>query len=218
MRVLEENVNLVVAGAWNPAILTPNWIAEKAMRRDVGANFQVQVELPTANLIFGSARPRLAFEGISVSSEPHALTFRLSYDDEGRANLGIVTAANILDLLSHTPVSGFGFNFGFQFDRPSQALLDTFRGTAFLAEAIADVDAALVTQGWGGTVRTEQRLINLGAKYEANAVIFSVNVHTEVANAAAAAVALRAENLFRTIKEQVVGVVNRFEIPQEAAQ
>ncbi|CAJ5017473.1 Uncharacterised protein [Burkholderia pseudomallei] len=217
MRILEENVNLVVAGAWNPAILTPNWIAERAMRREVGPNFQVQVELPTANLTFRGARPRFVFEGISVSSETHALTFRLPYDDEEGASLGITTAASILELLSHTPVSGFGINFGFEFDQPSQALLDTFRGTGFVAEAIADVDAALVAQGWTGTVRTGERLITVAAQYQANVVVLNINVHTEVASAAAAAAALRAEHFFRTIKEQVVGVVNRFDNPQEAA-
>ncbi|WP_155623239.1 hypothetical protein [Burkholderia diffusa] len=218
MRVLDENVNLVIVGAWNPAILTPNWIAEKAMHRPVGANFQVQVDLPIANLNFGNARPRLAFEGIAVSSEPHALTFQLPYEDEERANLGVTTAANILDLLSHTPVTGFGFNFGFQFDQPNQALLDTFGGTAFLADAVADENAELVSQGWGGTVRSDRRLINVWTKYEANSVVFNVNVHTEVSGASPAAAALRTEHLFRTIKDEVIGVVNRFDNPQEAAQ
>ncbi|MFM0354119.1 hypothetical protein PQR12_11585 [Paraburkholderia nemoris] len=217
MRVLEESVNLVIAGAWNPAILSPNWIAEKAMHRQVGANFQVQVELPIANLNFGSARPRLAFEGISVAAEPHAVTFRLAYDDADLANLGVTTAANILDLLSHTPVSGFGFNFAFEFDEMNPALIDTFRGTAFLADAIQDEDATLVQQGWLGTVRSGQRLINVATKYEANTVVFNINVHTEVASASAAAAALRTENLFANIKEQVLGVVNRFNNPQEAA-
>lgn len=216
MRVLEETISLVVAGAWNPAILTPNWIAERAMNRQVGANFQVQVELPIPNLSFGGARPRLAFEGISVAAEPHALTFRLAYDDVVRADLGVTTAASILDLLSHTPVSGFGFNFGFEFAEMNQALIDTFSGTAFLAEAVPDDDAVLVQQGWTGTVRTGQRLVTASTMYEGNRVIFNINVHTEVQSAAAAAAALRTENLFVTIKEQALAVVNRFNNHQEA--
>lgn len=216
MRVLEENVSLVIAGAWNPAILTPNWIVERAMDRQVGANFQVQVELPIANLNIGG-RPRLAFEGISVSAEPHAVTFRLPYEDEAGANLGITTAARVLELLSHTPVSGFGFNFGFEFDEVNPRLLETFAGTSFLADAVPDDDAVLVQQGWHGTVRTGQRLLNVGTKYEGNTVVFNLNVHTEVQSASAAAEALRVEHLFRTIKELALGVVNRFNNPQEAA-
>lgn len=211
MRVLEESVTLVIAGAWNPAILSPNWIAEKAMQRQVGADFQVQVAFPVANLNFNAVRPRLEFEGISVCAEPHAVTFSLSYEDEAGANLGVATAAKVLELLPHTPVSGFGFNFGFIFNEPSQELLETFGGTNFLVADIPDDNALLVRQEWGGTVQSHGRLVNVSAKYEANKVLFNLNIHTEVPNATEAAKGLQTDNLFASMKEIASGIVRRFE-------
>lgn len=216
MRVLEENVNLVIAGAWNPAILMPNWIAEKAMHGAAGENFQVQVELPVMSLGLNSQRPRFAFRGISVLSDPTALTFKLAYDDKAQIDLSISTAANILELLSHTPVSGVGFNFGFEFADPSPDLLATFAGTSFLPDAATDPDAALVKQDWSGVIKDGIRLINVSASLEAGIVIFDINVHTEVRSAQAAVDALRVENLFAEIKDEVISLINRF-IPMEVA-
>jgi len=217
VRVLEENVNLVIAGAWNPAILMPNWISEQAMRGAPGENFQVQVELPVMNLGLNGQRPRFAFRGISVSSDPAALTFKLAYDDPAQVDLSISTAANIIELLSHTPVSGVGFNFGFEFTEPSADLLSTFGGTTFLPEAATDADAALVRQEWTGVIKDGIRLINVSASLEAGIVRFNINVHTEVRSAQAAVDALRVQNLFRDIKNEVLCLINRFIVPLEIA-
>lgn len=210
MRVLEDNISLVIAGAWNPAILSPNWIAEKAMDRPVNAEFQVQVALPVMNLGFSAVRPQLAFEGISVCAEPNTLTFRLSYEDVENANLGVTTAARVLELLPHTPVSGFGFNFSFCFDDPNPALLETFNSTNFLAEDVPDDEARLVRQEWRGIVQSEGRLISVGATYEAGCVIFNLNIHTELRTSTEAAERLRENNLFTSMKALAMIIISRF--------
>lgn len=216
MRVLEENISLVIAGAWNPGILNPKWIAEIAMGRQVGENFQVQVDMPVVNMGFAVVRPRFAFEGICVSADTSAVTFKLPYDDNAAIALSINTAASILQHLSHTPVSGFGFNFGFEFADPSQQLLETFSGTAFLPESVADDDAQLVQQSWTGVIKDGGRLMNVSATLEAGRVVFDFNVHTEARTAEAAMNALRADNLFAQIKTEVESVIERF-IPAEVA-
>lgn len=217
MRILEESVTLVIAGAWNPAILSPNWIAAQAMQLQVGENFQVQVQLPMGlgALNLGGARPRLAFEGITVSAEPHAVTFKLAFDDEAQVQRSINTAARILELLPHTPVSGFGFNFSFETDTPSQDLIRSFDSTTFLSEALSDPNADIVRQGWAATASTESRLLSVNATYEAGKVVFNFNVHTEVTSAADAAVSLRVEQIFQQVKDEVLSVLNRFEVSND---
>jgi len=210
MKIIEDNISLVIAGAWNPAILNPKWIAETAMGRRVGENFQVQVDMPVTNMGFAVVQPRFGFEGISVLANSSSVTFKLSYEDDTSSKLSIDTAANILQHLSHTPVSGFGFNFGFEFDDPSEDLLETFASTSFLPDAVSDESSKLVSQTWAGTLLSAGRMINISATLEAGIVTFDVNVHTEVKTALEAMAALRAENLFSTIKSEVASIIEKF--------
>ena len=45
MQIDDTKTSLVIAGSWNPAILTPQWIANKVLGLPTGQEFNVEVEM-----------------------------------------------------------------------------------------------------------------------------------------------------------------------------
>lgn len=202
MNNIEDRNTLVLVGAWNPAILSPNWIAREVMGFAADRNFDVNVEFPFGKIAAGQP-VRMSFEGITVLAAPDKLMFFLS--DGGQVQKSIGTAAAILRLLPHTPITAFGFNFSFLAEKPSQKLLDTF-GDNDSSQAFEDPDATLVTQGWKQTVKTNNHLVNVSATLNQEAVTLDINVHFEVTSATAASELLEQAELFTNVKGEVDAV------------
>ena len=101
MPVTAKSTSVVVIGAWNSAIINPDWLAQ----------YKVIEEVPT-NISFGFGIPmnRLGFEIGDLRWEVDAVRLQvraLKFKDCGRY------VARILGLLPHTPVSAIGTNFVF---------------------------------------------------------------------------------------------------------
>jgi hypothetical protein len=113
MELIPAETSLVVAGAWNAAILTPPWVLRHAFHKPPQDQPQVQVFLPAgAGLIF--ELPRYALEGVTYSVRPDALVFAPNSSDDDSLGKVETASANIVEVLSHTPLSGIGHNFGFR--------------------------------------------------------------------------------------------------------
>jgi len=100
--------NIVLLGAWNPAILTPPWLAKHVLDAD-----SVPVEL---SLSLGSIEERqISFpdHGFRLAVQPGKLVltpFSLNHAHIIKAQ---TVAVVLLEKLSHTPVSGVGVNYRF---------------------------------------------------------------------------------------------------------
>jgi hypothetical protein len=197
---------LVVAGAWNPDILTPKWVASNALEMQLDQNFPVKVELPIGN---PTQRPTFEFSDIRYLSAKNALTFYLVPDDPDQLNKSIFAATKILDLLSHTPTTGFGFNFLYEIEEPTQSMLGTFSSNQILAALIDDVDAETVKREWKSSVKTQEMLISLSTAMEGNKVVLNFNVHFEVTTAVAASEKLKTPNLFNEIKTKIDSIAKK---------
>ncbi len=190
---LNESTSLVVAGAWNPDILSPAWVAKEALALQLGQNFPVNVQLPIGN---PTQRPVFEFEGIRYLSAKGALTFYLKPEDTDQVNKSITAVTRILDLLSHTPVTGFGFNSSYEITTPSIALLETFSSGQILTPLVEDVGAQTVVQSWKSSIKTQDHLLNVEAELVGGKIQLDFNVHFEVNSASSASQRLKTVNLF----------------------
>lgn len=188
---------LVIAGAWNPDILSPSWIAKQAMGLELNQDFPVKVQLPIGN---PTQRPTFEFEKIKFTAARSQLTFFLTPDDLDQINKSITTAAEILKLLSHTPVTGFGFNFSHEIEEPTVPLRKTFSGSN-ISTLLDAADAQTVVQKWGSSIKTQHYLLSLNAELEGNKVSLEFNVHFEVNSAQEASQFLNKENLYSSIEQ-----------------
>lgn len=102
MEIKPNSFNIVVSGRWNKAILTPTWTADKIFGLE-----SMNVEFTIDNNI--SSR-YLSDENIFiVDSKRVTLIAKDNQDEILRKSEAILKT--LTDTLTHTPVSGLGFNF-----------------------------------------------------------------------------------------------------------
>lgn len=211
MNLVENNTSLVIAGAWNPAILNPHWVASKAMGLELGQNFQVIVEVPVGA---PEQAMKYEFEQIKYLATRNNLTFYLVDNNDAQKAKSISTAAKILELLSHTPVTGFGFNFRYEIENPSEDILDTFVSGEKVAGYFDDVDVDIARHAWEVALKIQDRLITMNVQLEGGRVFVTYNVHFEVDGAVTASQKLNTEGLLQTIQNDINSINAKFS-PEE---
>ncbi len=194
MQIVAEKTSIVLAGVFNPAILTPQWIGKHAMDMTVGENFPVQMIAPIP-LSGAFPQPRFSFGELSYSPGYQSVTFFI--EDEARGQRICDVAARILTLLPHTPVLGVGFNFGFTDSQPSVELLGLLQAGTAIANALEG--AEVVARRWGNVVTWHDALVTIHCEINnANLVNADFNFHYSVQTAEGAAAVLRRDNVFAT--------------------
>lgn len=106
MNFIENNNTLVVLGAWNVGIFTPDWAKEFIF------NDTVKAEISLDNII--SIRLTSGNFQIFLSPNRLAITNQNKDDDSFKEIQDIVM--KLADYLPHTPVSAFGINFKVRVD------------------------------------------------------------------------------------------------------
>lgn len=164
--------SIVLPGAWNPAILTPDWVAEKIF----GDRSPVQVEL---GFTIGSDERVITFSErhvmLRISAARLAVMPTMLADNALRVTSEV--AVKVLQVLNHTPVHAAGVNFVFKSNELSPELQRTFGamdvsefaeltwepkyrtyGVEFAAESVSGKPAIRLTGRWEqatGAVRIE---------------------------------------------------------------
>lgn len=195
MKLLSEKTTLVIAGAWNPAIITPQWIGKNILNIPEGTSFQVGMDLPIQGL---GGSPRFTFSDLSYTPTPDTLTFYFSPEHPAKT---IEVARTILETLPHTPIVALGINFSFSVDPGSGELKNSTAWSAAICDLLTDDDSAkIVTQSWQLGLKTLNHLMNVIYQSSAEAATISVNHHYETEGTAdRAAQILRQENLYTTL-------------------
>ena len=143
MELIPAETSLVVAGAWNAAILTPPWVLQHGFQKPPQDQVQVQVFLPAAaGLVF--ELPRYSLEGVTYSVRPDSLVLAPNSSDNDGLQKVETTVANIVDVLAHTPITGIGHNFEFR-----DAEAELAHGAVF-SESRQDL-ADVMPDGWQAT-------------------------------------------------------------------
>jgi hypothetical protein len=176
LRTKTENWTLVVVGAWNTRIFTPEWVGGKLFQSG---------ELTTeVNFTPGQSILRFTHSGVSVIPQDDRLIVgvqELSAETLQRAE-GVLL--RLLDLLPHTPVTAFGVNLGFREARPKPELTEIFRASDHgQLSAKYEVGRIELTR----TLGMDGGVLNLKHAFDDGAVEIHFNFHHQAAAASEAA-------------------------------
>lgn len=197
MRLLADKSTLVVVGGFNPALLNPNWIGKHALGwKDDQKQVQVGIQIPAWHGSTDLSSPRFMLEGFAYSVTPQRLTFYFGDLDIASTAKVMHVVEQIFKLLSHTPVNGIGFNFGFESNKPSAKLDELLKPELSLIEAI-DEDASIAVRLWGNAIRIGEILYTISCKQEADKFSVDINIHQNVNNTAAICALLADGDLFQ---------------------
>lgn len=195
MKLIHEETSLVLAGAWNPAILTPPWVLEYGLGKALDGTNRYQAFLPAGfGLIFEA--PRYVLDDLTFSVRPDSLIITPKSEADNALASAEDVAAKMLDQLKHTPVAGVGHNFGFREQDPQSAMLGIFtRARQDLADEIpAGWEPATTAIVASFTNVARNVVVNVQRSFEGGAIIVKINFHHAVSNAEQAVSVLKGTN------------------------
>lgn len=117
-----EAFNVIVVGAWNPAIFSPEW-AKEHLAQDKMLDVILAIPMmPLANM-----PPRLTVEGVNLYPSETALMLDCAEYNNASIEMCASKFQKVANLLPHTPVNAVGINFRFLGDLDdSEVLADLF--------------------------------------------------------------------------------------------
>lgn len=193
MNFIAGETSLVIAGAWNPAILSPQWVLQHCLNRPLDGTNRIQYLVPAGIGGMVVDFPRYGLDGFHYTVRNDAVIFVPEAFDEAHLNQIEDVATKGLELLGHTPITGIGHNFEFQDPAPTPELLNIFSNVQH------DVIDAL-PQGW------ETKHSSIATAFQFNNVVMNIhryfdgeklgikfNFHHAVENAAQSLRVLRGE-------------------------
>lgn len=192
MKFIDSETSLVVAGAWNPAIVTPEWILKYGLKKDLQEENRVQVFVPAgAGLIF--EMPRFSFSGLIVTVRPDALVIAPKETTQAQFEQIEVLAANTVQELTHTPISGIGHNFEFRSENPSAECLGIFSNSyEDLIDAMPD-DWSVAGSTLSSSMQMGATTVNVTRTFIGSQLSIKFNFHHPVVDGAQAISVLKGE-------------------------
>lgn len=191
MNIVPDKTNLVIAGAFNPAILTPQWILQHVMGREPGEEIPVELLAP----INGTGPTRFTFEDFSYTPTSQRLVVYLGALDEQAANERVSRVARILELLPHTPIAAVGFNFAYSSDEVSEAAASLFPTFPELLDVVNE-GAEVVVRSWGQTIRLGDEVLGATAKLTGTVLDLGLNFQVSTVSISQVIELLRSQDAF----------------------
>lgn len=136
---LKDSYNaLVIVGAWNIPIFTPEWIGKY-----IFPGKEISIEFPEQPV---NASLRFTCDNVSINIVENRLIFKAHNHSVETFNRIEEIASNLCRCLAHTPVLSFGINHIFEctYDEIREKNIFTFMDDDRLAEAGYDVDSVQV--------------------------------------------------------------------------
>jgi hypothetical protein len=197
VKAIGDKTTVVLAGAFNPSILTPPWVAVHGLGHPVGQDFQVEMLAPVA----GAGQARFAFDGISYSAGFTSFLLLVNGAQVAQSERAVGAAANILAQLPHTPVTGVGFNFVYLVEQPSAEFLAIMTTKDAMTYSFPG-EPAVVIRRWGNTVKWEQAVVNVDCELAGGQATIAFNFHYSTATAQDAEKILRVADVFAKHQER----------------
>jgi hypothetical protein len=193
MKLITGETNLVIAGAWNPAIITPHWVLRHGLGVEPQIGLQIQAFLPAVQGL-GFEFPRYALDRLSYSVRPDSFILTPAVADEGLAIIEDA-AARMVEQLRHTPIQGIGHNFEFREPEPPAGNLGAFTAsTQDLADEMAEdwaPSSTTLVAAFSNDARNV--VINVQRHFEAGRLTVKLNFHHPVTTTDQAVALLRGE-------------------------
>lgn len=205
MKLVKGSSTLVIVGAWNPAILQPDWIARNALQIQTGAPIPMTMEFgPGIGFL-----PRLNIDGVTVAPFPDRLLFGLDSLDVLQLARLEDAGHRTLSALSHTPVTAFGENFDFVEDDPTEEQLGIFDHLVDLSDRVGERFEPVAT-ALKQSVQLDGRTLNLTRELNGNSFFIRFNFHYSASSAADAAALLGGQ--FERNYQVVLNVLRSYQI------
>ena len=106
---LVDRWSIVIAGLWNPHIFSPEWVAKNMLQKGDHDEIQIQIALGPGV----AQKVRLVSDNVTIALMSERIQFHpkqpIDADVQSIENVALRT----IDLLPHTPLSGYGVNFSF---------------------------------------------------------------------------------------------------------
>ncbi len=122
--------NTIVAGRWNPAILTPNGIAQHLFNKTGDVPLEVLVPLDA----MGPTKVRL--EGLIISANFERLVIDCEKSDWEPLQKSRESCCKAMDALPITPVEAAGYNIRYELEEPTDEFLELLNQS--LDDSISD--------------------------------------------------------------------------------
>lgn len=186
MILLPEETSLVITGAWNPAVLTPNWIIQNAYPQTDAPPIQTVQALMPIGVFY--AYPKYTLGLIDFTASNDLLAIHPSSTNEECCQVVDNTASKIIELLPHTPITGIGHNFEFREEQPTEAQLQIFVNAQAPLEAIYPDDFARNTNSiTTSLINADQSIvINLTQYFDGTRIGVKFNFHHSLSDSATA--------------------------------
>jgi hypothetical protein len=191
----QELWNIVLAGSWNRAIFTPDWV-NRVLFNDPDLETLISI-LPRMPIVYRNRQVALEASGSRLVFRPRRLDDACIQAAERMAHV-------TLNTLQDTPIRGIGINFGFVEDelrRDLAELLD-FRD-----------DAELTGSGWAiedrrvaRRLRQGEDVLNLTFVLSGHELTIEFNFHTETTDNAVARQAV--ENRALRLRDTALLILN----------
>lgn len=166
------NWNVIVLGAWNPAILTPEWIGKNIFKIASGTPIAVEVPLSTM------APWKVKHEDISVRASSGSLEFICDSTTHATLERARTLACIALEELPKTPVMAAGFNLRFASRELPPELGEII--TAGLDKALSDSDYKIQGLSTRRTLKINEGVINCEITIsDKDDVLLVINFHRD---------------------------------------
>lgn len=171
MRRKADGWNIVLAGLWNRAIFTPQWVNDLLFHEsEVETLLSVMPYLP---IIYRNKH-------VAIEVSTPKLVFRPRKLDDATIEMAATMAHGVLNKLQDTPLLAVGVNFGFVEESPRKDLLRlfSFPDDPRLAESVGEVHERSVIR----RIRQGDATLNLTMTFDGQAVKIEFNYHTDTTN------------------------------------
>jgi hypothetical protein len=205
MRRKPDGWNIVLAGLWNRAIFSPEWVNELLFReREVETLLSVMPHLP---IIYRNRQ-------VAMEVSSGRLVFRPRQLDDDCLRAAERMAHAVLDKLRDTPLLAVGVNFSFVEKTPSRHLIRMFEfpDNRDLVEAGCDLQERRIVR----KMLQGPDTLNLTLLFDGKAVTAEFNYHTDTPNNVTAREAVHERTLrLRDAASGLLRQVYRLEVNEE---
>ncbi len=117
LEAVRDHWTIVILGKWNTAIFSPEWLAQNVFQtQEIGLEF---------GMVPGMPRRITANKVTLIPTQSSLILAPADLDDSTLLRMEQI-ACTILDLLTHTPVTNVGINFGYRIAPALPELLRQF--------------------------------------------------------------------------------------------
>lgn len=145
--------NIVIAGAWNVAILTPEGVARRLFNLEPGTPVEVQVAVDVGAPI------RVRHENIIVQPSPTSLVITPQDPTPEVLANSVTIATRALTSLPETPMSAAGLNLRFLFDQIPDSLIEV--GKSVIDDKLPDAGFEIVEKMLKRRIVWQDGVLNL---------------------------------------------------------